>query len=381
MNEIPVLTQLGDALQEAIVRRRAAGGQPPEPVSSRPRHHRRRLRWIGLGAAAAAAAVVVVAVQLASVGPAPVRERVGGGSTAVAAPAFRGLAAAAAAQEAPPEDARYYYRRWWEGDPGLGRSGGPNASSQLNEVWVSVDRDGERVVRTRAVSPWSRFAVPGQPVMSQDRTYTVPSPAPDHPYDDKHPFGILPDMQQESESASAMVTATLPDVVFDATTPVASLPTDPAALDRRISDRARLYARHDRVPGDREAYYQSWRWGLLMEVLESPAASPALRSTAFQVAARLPGATLLATDARDALGRHGVKLQARISAPGNPETRAPTTMLFDRDSGRLLSLEAPNGETYADEEAYKRGVGTPTMVLKLFLAEGAVGSTTQTIGS
>lgn len=97
--------------------------------------------------------------------------------------------------------------------------------------------------------------------------------------------------------------------------------------------------------------------------------------------ARLPGATLLAADARDALGRHGVELQARISEPSNPDMGAPTTMLFDRHSGRLLSLETPEGETYADEEAYQQGVGTPTMVLRLFLAQGAVDSTTQTIGS
>jgi hypothetical protein len=217
--------------------------------------------------------------------------------------------------------------------------------------------------------PWDRFA-PGAEVTTERRSWTAEVPS--LPYDDKHPGNFLPDGAPEDRPPGIPVQVTLPDRVFDGAVEVADLPADPVRLERTIARQARMWTERDK-PADPGAYERSWRWGMVLEVLRSPAATPAQRSAAFELAARMPGVEVVDSDGRDALGRRGIVLRVTIAEPATaPEAIAPATIIFDPRTAALLSVNAANGIAYADEEAYEKGIGTPSMWLTLYLGSGPV---------
>lgn len=93
-----------------------------------------------------------------------------------------------------------------------------------------------------------------------------------------------------------------------------ALPTEPAALERRLRDGI-----HGAGPDD-----DSELFVIVGDLLRESPAPPALRRALWEVAARVPGVELLGP-ARDAEGRPGVAVR-----------RNGSTYLLDPDDGRLL---------------------------------------------
>ncbi|MEU8969434.1 CU044_5270 family protein [Streptomyces monashensis] len=121
---------------------------------------------------------------------------------------------------------------------------------------------------------------------------------------------------------------------------LAALPTDPAALLRRLESGIRP------VPGQEKAQTVFIRIGdLLQETVLPPRTAAAL----YQAAARLPGVTRIA-DAVDAAGRHGIAVAREDAKLGER-----TEWIFDRSSLAFIGERAQ-----LTRDSARGTAGTPT---------------------
>jgi hypothetical protein len=290
-----------DLLRSLPARTPGPSGEARARARTRLAQHIQRapsLRRRRLAAAALVLAAAVAVAAFASIGGR-------GTDSASAAPLLRRMASVAGAQKAqkPLTTGRFQYARWIVGY--LSGGNGWNALSPgVRETWLAPNGSGFMHER------WHKPTFP----TAADRSGWIAAGRPQvSPPEDS---GQLPP------------------------SPRRSLPTDPDALYATLHDAAVGHGNST----DAEMFT------LVGDSLREPGASPKLRASLYEVAARIPGVELVGP-ATDRLGRHGV---AVADVDGKIHERHE--LIFDRRTSALL------GEQYTELEGnpYAYPAGTVT---------------------
>jgi hypothetical protein len=259
---------------------------------------RRRNRWI----VAAAAAVVTLVVLTGLIGPSPHQ---------AAAMELRRLARIAATEQPLEQGPGEYLRFRWEElrretVSTMGTDGTLTINTRLRvSTWIALDRSGYR-----------REDVESSTISEADREAWIEA--------DRPTFDLPRTFEYSSGEAP----------IHD----VSLLPTDPDSLLRALRSGAVV----ERPPGDDQVFL------VIGEILGQGVASPPLRSSLFEVAARLEGVELVGP-IEDPLGRPGTAVE--LEGAGSR-----TRLVFDTVSARLLAFELYEAE------------GTDGMALRSWIA-------------
>jgi hypothetical protein len=357
-------TRLLAELTEVVSERRRAAETTPAADRARPARRARRgaggrrlrIQVVALGLAALAGIGVV---QLADVGPEPVR--VGQGSVA-AADVLRELATVTerqpAAKPGPVRYARTLERRLVMGK--LDGTGWVGYVQATVETWT---RRSDGAYRER------RSAIELTFPTANDRANHQRWVAAGSPVDNDIPANYWPDavgLQPSDRTEGPGHVVPVTDTVLGLK--LADLPTDPVALAKaiRTSQARQRYADNTQ---DAPIEHKTWAW--LEEALWHPDASPKLQAAMLRVAAGLKGVDVQ-RGAADLTGRVG----DAVTFTFVNEAVFRTTMIVDPRTGALLSksdaLVDPRGRSWLKDHPIGEDSTT------VYLASGGVPSLRQT---
>jgi hypothetical protein len=268
-----------------------ARGRSALLATAPPRRHRFRITLprlaIGSGGLIAAATATAVGLSLAAAG-----------GTATAATVLTRAAAHAGAEPAMAvHPGQYTFTEYVSHNPGN--------PVQREQDWRPVDGNGAgRIQFSFGTEPWQILQVAGPPCADSAPVHCIASPAiagwPTYDY-------------------------------------LASLPTDPVKLKKIVyTQAAEALKTFPGSPGynlDTQAFY------LISGALMHSVAPPKVRAALLEVAARIPGTTVV-NDVVDAAGRHGVGVR------GGGDTVNQTTLVFDKDTYQVLgeNLHSERGD-------------------------------------